>query len=258
MSIILIDAGNSCLKYSVLESISEPVTDSLILDYSNLSQELRTELENLVVTQVFVSSVSNPLVFHTIADIAQELWRIEPLQIVVEQNSYGLSTRYQNPRLLGSDRWLAMIAAHDEFPDNICVVDCGTAVTVDVVTDDGMHLGGLITPGLKTARDSLGMQTSNLPFIENNAKNYNNNSSLLANNTHDAILGGTLYQISAYIERIVADIRQEFGDNTQCIITGGDAEQIQQLSMHQFHYREMLVLEGLRIVAEQKLNKECL
>ncbi len=102
------------------------------------------------------------------------------------------------------------------------------------------------------------MQTTNLPFIENNAKNYNNNSSLLANNTHDAILGGTLYQISAYIERIVADIRQEFGDNTQCIITGGDTEQIQQLSMHQFHYREMLVLEGLRIVAEQKLNKECL
>ncbi len=258
MSIILIDAGNSCLKYSVLESVNDEVTDYSILDYSNLSNELRAEFESLLVSDVFVSSVSNPLVFHTIADVVEQLWRIEPQLIVVEQNNYGLSTRYQNPRLLGSDRWLAMIAAYHEFSDNICVVDCGTAITVDVVTDEGMHLGGLISPGLKTARDSLGLKTSNLPFIENNVQNANNKSSLLAINTHDAILGGTLYQISAYIERIVSDIRQEFGDNTQCIITGGDAEQLQQLSMQQFHYREMLVLEGMKIVAKQRLNKDSL
>lgn len=258
MGIILIDAGNSCLKYSVLDSVDEQLTDYSILDYSDLHHDLYEAFESLVITQVYVSSVSNPLVFHTIADVVHELWRIEPLLIIVEQNNYGLSTRYNNPRLLGSDRWLAMIAAHNEFSDNLCIIDCGTAVTVDVVTDDGMHLGGLITPGLQTARDSLGLKANNLPFIENTAQNMNNNSSLLAISTNDAILGGTLYQISAYIERIVSDIRLEFGENTQCIITGGDAEQIQLLSMYQFHYREMLVLEGIRIVAKQKLNKDCL
>ncbi len=258
MSLILIDAGNSCLKLSIIESLEEKISDYFTLSYLNLYDELLNELQALVVSRVIVCSVSNPLVYHTISDVVHELWRIQPEQIIVEQDCYGISTRYKNPRLLGVDRWLAMIAAYQEFTDNLCVIDCGTAVTVDVLTDEGMHLGGLIVPGLQTSRDALGLKANNLPFVENNNENYNNNSSLLANNTQDAILGGTLYQLSAYIERIVADIKHEFGDNAQCIITGGDAEQIQLLSMHQFHYREMLVLEGLRIVAKQKINKDCL
>lgn len=258
MSLILIDAGNSCLKLSIIESLEEEILDYYTLSYLNLYDELLDVLQAEIVSRAIVCSVSNPQVYHTISDVVYKLWRIEPEQIIVEQDHYGISTRYKNPRLLGADRWLAMIAAYNEFTDNLCVIDCGTAVTVDVLTDEGMHLGGLIVPGLQTSRDALGLKTNNLRFVENNNENTNNKSSLLANNTQDAIFGGTLYQLSAYIERIVADIKQEFGDNTQCVITGGDAEQIQLLSIHQFHYREMLVLEGLRIVAKQNINRDSL
>ena len=261
MSYILIDAGNSCLKLSILEDLDGSELFFTIIDYSNLYNDLTAEIKDCVVNDVFICSVANPAVFHTIYDVVYELWRLEPRQLIVEQDSHGLSTRYENPRLLGSDRWAAMIAARAEFDDTLCVVDCGTAVTIDVVSSEGMHLGGLITPGLQTSRDSLGLKASNLPFVdmddvEKKTEKHNNRSSFLALKTQDAILVGTLYEISAYIERIVSEIKHEFGENTECIITGGDAVQVQSLILHQFHHREALVLDGLRIVAKNWLNKE--
>lgn len=263
MSYILIDAGNSCLKLAILDKINNSDIYYTIIDYSNLHDDLLVEIQDEVVAEVFVCNVNNPIIFHIISDVVYHLWRIQPRQVIVQQDSYGIATRYNNPRLLGCDRWLAMIAARDEFNKPFCVVDCGTAVTIDVVSEEGMHIGGLITPGLLTSRDALGLKANNLPLVENTyvekrSENNNNKSSFLATTTQDAILAGTLYQISAYIERIVSEIKEEFGDNIECIITGGDAEQIQALTLHHFHYRELLVLEGLRIVARDRLDKECI
>lgn len=255
MSFILIDAGNSCLKMARINDLNEMELDYDILNYSDLYHVLLNELRDEVPSEVLVCSVSNPATFHIIADVVHELWRVQPHLIAVEQDKYGLSTSYTNPRSLGSDRWLAMIAARHDFSNTLCVIDCGTAVTIDVVADTGVHLGGLITPGLTLARDSLGIKTSNLPMIEDSAS-FNNESSFLAINTQDAILGGSLYQLSAYIERIVSEIKLEFGEDVQCIITGGDADKIQALTYHQFHYRETLVLEGLQIVAREIFDKE--
>lgn len=256
MSYILIDAGNSGLKLSILEDLYDSEIYYSILGYNNLYNELIDEMSGTVALGVVVCNVNNSVVFHIISDAVFNLWRIEPYLVIAQQDKYGLSTRYTNPRLLGSDRWLALIAARAEFNNTVCVIDCGTAVTIDVVSEHGMHIGGLITPGLKTARDSLGLKANNLPIIENSAENNNNKSSFLAISTQDAILGGTLYQLSAYIERIVSEIKQEFGDYVECIITGGDAEKIQTLTLHHFHYRETLVLEGLRIVARDLFDKE--
>ena len=256
MSYILIDAGNSCLKITLIDCLDDTSIVYNTLDYTNLQDNLLDEFHDIVPSQVIVCNVSDPVNFNIISDVVYKIWHINPYLVQVEQDKYNLSTRYTNPRVLGSDRWVAMIAARDEFKKTLCVVDCGTAVTIDVVTDNGMHIGGLITPGLKTARQSLGLTANNLPLVENNDENNNNESSFLAINTQDAILGGTLYQLSAYIDRIISEIKQEFGEATECIITGGDADKIQALSYHHLHHRETLVLEGLRIVARDVFDKE--
>lgn len=256
MSFILIDAGNSSLKIAIMDSLENTDIYYNVLDYANLFDNLLDELNDCMPSQVAVCNVSNPVVFHIISDVVYKLWRIDAYQTIVQQDKYGISTRYTNPRVLGCDRWVALIAARSEFDKTLCVVDCGTAVTIDVLSDVGMHLGGLIAPGLKTARKSLGLNTNNLPSVENIDENINNESSFLAINTQDAILGGTLYQLSAYIERIVSEIKQEFGEDTVCIITGGDADKIQALTYHHFHHRETLVLDGLRVVARDMFDKE--
>ena len=255
MSAILIDAGNSCLKIAIVDDLDNRRLSYNILAYDNLADDLYDYLHDYNPSDVLISNVNNLTIFHTISDLIYKLWRIHAQLVVVEQDKFGVFTCYNNPRTLGCDRWLALIAAHQEISKTVCIIDCGTAVTIDVITDNGMHLGGLISPGISTARYSLGQKTSNLPVVENHRENTNISSSFLANNTQDAILGGTLYQISAYIERIVSEFKQEFGDNTECVITGGDAQLILDLNAHQMHHRETLVLDGLRIVAKEMFNR---
>ncbi|MCU7800957.1 MAG: type III pantothenate kinase [gamma proteobacterium symbiont of Lucinoma myriamae] len=256
MSYILIDAGNSCLKIAIVNDLEDPNISYHILDYTHLYDELRYYLQDCVLSKVLVSNVNNATIFNIISDSVYDLWRIQAHLVYVEQDKYGISTRYTNPRTLGCDRWLALIAARQEFNQSLCVIDCGTAVTIDVLSENGMHLGGLISPGITTARHSLGLTTNNLPIVENTSENMNNKSSFFAINTQDAILGGTLYQISAYIERIVSEFKLEFGDNTECIITGGDAELILSLTRHLMHHRDALVLDGLRIIAKEMFDRE--
>lgn len=256
VSYILIDAGNSCLKIAVVEDLDDVEISYQILNYTNLYDELNNYLQDCIPSEVIVSNVNNLTIFNIISDSVYNLWRIHPHLVTVEQDKYGISTRYTNPRTLGCDRWLALIAARNEFNRACCVIDCGTAVTIDVVSNNGMHVGGLISPGISTARHSLGLKANNLSIVENSDENINNKSSFFAINTQDAILGGTLYQMSAYIERIVSEFKQEFGNNTDCIITGGDAELILSLTGHHIHHRETLVLSGLRLVAKEIFDRE--
>ena len=67
---------------------------------------------------------------------------------VRRDSACGLRNGYRDPAQLGVDRWLAMCAAWQQFPGSLCVVDAGTAVTIDVVAADGAHSGGLILPGV--------------------------------------------------------------------------------------------------------------
>lgn len=256
VSYVLIDAGNSCLKISTIENLSNSDMDFHVINYPNLYDDLFNFLFNTKPSNVLVSNVGNPVTFKIISEVVYKLWHIEPNLVNVMQNKYGLSTRYTDPKALGVDRWIAMIAARHEFKTKLCVIDCGTAVTIDVVSDAGMHLGGLITPGITMSRHSLDLKTNNLPLVENINENINNESALLAINTRDAILGGTLYQISAYIERIISEIKQEFGQDIECVITGGDAGKIQSLIYHHFHYRQTLILDGLRVMAQDIFNKD--
>ena len=256
MSYILIDAGNTYLKVAHIIDSKYVDFNYDILNYENLFDDLLLKLKNYSPSKVIVCNVNKPGIYSIISDVVLKLWHIQAILVSVEQDKYGISTCYTNPNLLGSDRWVAMIAARSEFKKTLCVIDCGTAVTIDVVTDLGVHIGGLISPGLNTSRKSLGLNTNNLPSVDNVDKNNNNESSFLAINTEDAILGGTLYQLSAYIERIVSEIKEEFGEDLVCVITGGDADKVQALTYHYFHHRETLVLDGLRILAKAISEKE--
>nr|WP_198265280.1 type III pantothenate kinase [sulfur-oxidizing endosymbiont of Gigantopelta aegis] len=119
MSYVLIDAGNSCLKIArVLELDNNDIKNDIsynIIDYTDLYEDLFYELEDYTPSKVLVCNVSNPLNFHIISDVIYKLWQIEAHLVHVEQDKYGLTTLYSNPRTLGADRWVGMIAAREEF-----------------------------------------------------------------------------------------------------------------------------------------------
>ena len=129
---------------------------------------------------------------------------------------------------------------------SLCIIDCGSAVTIDVLAGDGEHQGGLIIPGLGLMRDSLTEKIQTDANVRTEST-----ISLLARDTWSAISGGTLYTLVAAIDRITTDLRNEMKANLICIITGGDAKDLLPLLSGEYIFRPNLVLEGLAVIANE-------
>lgn len=154
----------------------------------------------------------------------------------------GIRNGYEVPEQLGVDRWLTLIGARSRRRRAVCVIDVGTAMTVDFVNGGGRHQGGLIMPGLELMRDALLQRTAEVT-LEQGAQ-----PRALAASTGDAVLSGTLYMLVATIERL---LEEPLLKRAQVILTGGDAEQLKGLLGNRVDYRENLVLQGLARVLRE-------
>ena len=149
---------------------------------------------------------------------------------------------YEKPKTLGDDRWLAMAGARSLYAGSVCVIDCGTATTVDVVDANGNHKGGAILPGVNTMRAALHQNTHGLPDA-------NAEVSVFSNNTENAITGGTAYALAAAIDRFVSEAKSQFGTELQSVVGGGEALLISPLLQQKCTVNTKLVLLGLAVAA---------
>lgn len=151
----------------------------------------------------------------------------------------GLRCGYREPRQLGDDRWMAVVAAHALYPgEPCCVIDCGTATTVDLLAAGGEHLGGAILPGIGTMRRALVSNTADLPPASGEPVAF-------ARDTVAAIAGGTAYALAGAIERLLCEARERVGGALHCVLTGGEAAQIKPLLREAMEIHPQLVLRGL-------------
>lgn len=140
---------------------------------------------------------------------------------------------------LGRDRIAAAAGAAAMYPGRqLLVVDSGTAVTFDVVTPDGVFLGGNIAPGLQTGLDSLHSHTALLPQI---ALPLEKDDSLLGYDTRSAMVNGVVYGVVGAIEAI----SRRLGDDTRVIVTGGNSSVFMPLLTCAAEHHPHLVLDGL-------------
>lgn len=155
----------------------------------------------------------------------------------------GISLGYRDRTQLGVDRALAMVAARARCRGPFCVVDAGTAVTIDCVDADGMHLGGFILPGQRLARDCLLARTA-IP-----AATGVEDPSVLGRDTASAIAKGSRLAVVALVERLVS---RELGSHDVAVfIGGGDASPLATLMPMPYTVIPELVLEGLAVMLRQ-------
>jgi type III pantothenate kinase len=144
---------------------------------------------------------------------------------------------------LGCDRWLALqwpwLASRRAF----CVVDCGTAVTVDVVDAHGVHRGGWIMAGLATLRQAIRARARGLPELSQ----VDTSISGPATDTISAMAGGTLLQVAAAIDRAVDIATRTLDQQPALWLTGGDAPTLLPHLQRQFSHDPQLVLRGLAL-----------
>ncbi|MSP27026.1 MAG: type III pantothenate kinase [Methylococcales bacterium] len=240
---LLIDMGNTRLKWTVLENGDFMTGQPLLNTQLNQSVLLNAWQALTPPKQVVIGCVTATQSLDLVTAVTLALWSdIEISRVSSQAYTFGITNAYTPPEKLGVDRWLALVAARHSYSLPACIVDCGTAITVDLLDTDGQHLGGFISAGITLMKQSLAHGTNALPF------NTSPHSLAPAKFTEAAIYSGTLLAAVGLIEKVLAKQVKPMS----LILTGGDAALIApHLSVTPLIDAD-LVLRGLAIVANAK------
>ncbi|MGE4615835.1 MAG: type III pantothenate kinase [Gammaproteobacteria bacterium] len=245
---LLIDIGNSRIKAAYADKgrlVELPAVATAAAPPIEAWQEKIASTVPL--RRILVSNVAGPDIANAFERLAFERWQVEPEFVHPCLEFAGMQTRYTDLTQLGADRWLAALAAYHACGAAVCVVDAGTALTVDVVDQAGVHCGGLIAPGAELMSESLTNGTAEL------ASDAVEPVSGFATNTRDAIsLGCNLAVLGLLVE--VADRLEQLASGTTFTwyLTGGGAGAIREMMPIQHVYDANLVLRGLAIFGEAR------
>lgn len=243
---LLLDIGNTRIKWALAAGAGGIVHSGAAVHAGRDFHEVLAGLAAAWPTpeRVVACSVAGPAVAEALAAEARWRWDRPVQRVTAAAAGHGVSSAYADPATLGADRWVAMVAAHALWPGNVLVADCGTAVTVDVVSADGRHRGGLIMPGLALMRRSLAAATSGVgQHAEGEVVD-------LAAGTADAVHSGTVLMLEAALARAADSARRDYGAPFTAVITGGDAAGLLARLPGEWHHEPHLVLKGLAIMAE--------
>lgn len=253
--ILLLDAGNSRLKWGCYTGGELAVGDPVAYGGSGLEANLERALGTMASpTRVLLCSVAAAATQRRLARWLRNRWHAPLAGVVPGRRGCGVRNAYPQPGTLGADRWAALVGARAGGAGAACIVDAGTAVTVDLLTADGVHAGGLIVPGLELARSSLELRTGRIAATA--GADGAVQALQLAHNTRDAVRTGTLYQLVALLDRVVDDLAATASGPLRGLLTGGDAATLLPLLRTPFEHRPHLVLEGLAELARKRCNQQ--
>lgn len=205
---------------------------------------LEREWQNLREPErVIVSNVANIQAKSDLLELLSR-WKAEPQWVSAAAYQCGVRNYYQDPAQLGSDRWAALLAAWQLQRQGCLVVDAGTAITVDALSDTGEFLGGIIVPGIELMQKAL---MGNTAFLKTQVGKFCD----YPDSTGDAIYSGALHAIAGAVERMAAVLTVTLGRVPDCILSGGGAQQMHAQLHMEATVVDNLVLEGLVVIAQE-------
>lgn len=172
------------------------------------------------------------------------------VSIIDARSPLPITLDVDEPLTVGADRIINTLAASRRYDRDAIVVDLGTATTFDCITRDGVFLGGVIAPGVRTSAETLFRRTSKLPATELIAP-----ARAIGKRTEECIRAGVMFGAAESIDGIVRRILAEWprGDRPMVIGTGGLAETFAPLCASFDAVDPYLTLRGLQI-ADQLLG----
>ena len=196
---------------------------------------------------VWAASVAGAALSDAFQDWCQRRWAVSPQLVTTATGSADLQHVYPHPQRLGVDRWVAMHGALGRVAPPCIVVDCGTAVTVDLVQPGPRHAGGAIFAGLTLSRRALGAGTGDLPLAAGAG------GALPAAETRAAIAAGTREALAGGVERVVRDLAGQCRRAPAVLVTGGDGPALRNALPVAWRLYPELVLEGLLRLSQSPL-----
>jgi len=257
MNIIAIDIGNTNIDIGLFlndqqeqfESIPGGAAAKLGKILKKLWQQcpvVETSKEGKREGVVVVSSVK-PAWTRMIRQIDKEELQ-ERIYVMGKDIPVQLSTWVDEPDGVGTDRLISAAAAYAVVENATAIIDVGTAVTIDLVDQNGVFQGGAIFPGFDLASSALKEHTAQLPKIK-----VSKPTEPLGRNTHDAINCGLYYSLIGAMEEILRRFAEKIGTWPQTVITGSGAKLIMDDCQFIDSYVPHLVVTGIVLAYKKYL-----
>lgn len=241
--ILEIDYGNTRLKWRLLDSHEM----AMIARGASCSVQKLVNDVNLYTKQPIrfcrVCSVRKAFDNNVLTEFLLRCFNVQAVYAVSDLKLAGVTNGYADAAKLGVDRWLALVAAYKIVQRSCLVFDFGTAITVDYVSAEGLHLGGCIAPGMQMIKAAFNSCTQQLAGVE---LDVSSSSSVRGNNTQSAISTGVATMFKGFVQEHVAQAAREWEADFQVVCTGGDGGFVSAVTKSAL-FDEDLVFKGLAI-----------
>jgi type III pantothenate kinase len=245
--VVLADIGNSRVKWGRAERGVLSLGAAFATDVAALAGNLDLRWGALEAPEaVYVSNVAGAEVAARLAAWVATRWSVPVHFARAEAQRCGVTNGYENPEQLGVDRWVGLIALKRCYDLPACLVDCGTALTFDVLDGEGRHLGGLIAPGPALMKRTLLRNTQGVAEVDGRFDGW------LGRNTAAGVAGGVLAACAGLVERAVSESAERLGRMPAVAVTGGDGESLGQWLGLPYRHDGELILKGLLTLAENE------
>ena len=193
------------------------------------------------VTGCCLSSVVPP-VNRALQQVCRDEFEVDPV-VVGPGIRTGIQLRSDNPKEIGADRIVNIIAAVEEHEGALIVIDFGTATTFDYVTEKRERTGGIIVPGVQLAADALFDRCALLPRVEITLP-----GRVIGRDTASNIRSGLTYGYGEMVDGLVRRMGEETDSTPKVVATGGLATVVAEAASRIDVVEPFLTLKGLRLV----------
>lgn len=187
-----------------------------------------------------------PTAVRTLRTMLARYYGAVPSLIVEPGVRTGVQLAIDNPKEVGSDRVVNTLAAYTIYGGPSIVVDIGTTMTFDVISERGEFLGGAFTPGIEISFDALAARAAQLRKVEPAKPR-----SVIGKNTVECLQSGMYFGYAGLVDRIVDRMAEELGPLRAVIATGGLAPVVLDECRTITHHEPMITLIGLKMVYDR-------
>ncbi len=255
--LLAVDIGNTNIVFGCVDDAGNiALFERISTNHNATAAEYAVLIRNILIMNDFsltdigdaiISSVV-PSVVNTVRESIRKLFGVDPM-IAGPGVKTGLNILIDNPKQLGSDQAVDAVAAINQYPVPLIIIDMGTATTVSVVDRNKNYIGGLIMTGMGVATDALITRTAQLPKI-----NFEAPENIIGTNTIDCMKSGMLYSNACALDGIIDRIEEQIGEQCTVVATGGLAELVVPLCRKDINLDSDLLIKGLWII--YKKNKK--
>lgn len=242
---LLVDVGHTRTKWCWFDGCDLYNLASCKTDFNVLYEKLTSEVSGVKVTSLTVSCVVDGDARETFMKICERtnvkrlIWLSHSTQ-----NLFAVTTKYSDPAALGIDRLIVCSAAHEITKNKVIVIDAGSATTIDYVSADGVHEGGVIMPGMQA---SIGCLSKMIPKLDPNGMTANiAGLNPLQIETRSGLLHGGIYAWCGGVNMAVSEIIDGLSEGEcELFVTGGDAAMLSPHLRYKHRIDDYLIFKGM-------------